>query len=399
MGKKNSKYKKDGWQIFLVIGHTLWLLVLTILLQYSSLVRVDEVPYFKAEFIIKKLLFSDDKKPVGDSVVFLDDSKDIVLHSRPDYRGADTVIRDRSKLTRLFTILNRTPSLYRFILCDIVLSDTSNSKVDSALKIQIEKLPRFITASELRGTQLLKPIFKVNSACVNYSPVEQSTFVKMPLFYNDSLKSLPVALCELSSPLKFTRKHDITFVNGRPSFNYIIPDFYYRPQNIKEIQSRPLGSLLLYPDSTISNFLKNKWIVIGDLSNDRHDTYASSLPGCFILFNTYLTLMNTKAAVITWPWVLILLIVYGIISYRIICRKRAEISTPERIKHVPFLRSIFIKYFSFLGICILLNLFSYLFFGIFISMFYMATYLTAFEYIMLRKRDIRQQLTGIKKLI
>jgi hypothetical protein len=43
---------------------------------------------------------------------------------------------------------------------------------------------------------------------------------------------------------------------------------------------------------------------------------------------------------------------------------------------IPFLSKFLISYISFIGILILINIFSYFYFGTFVSLFYIATYLT-----------------------
>ena len=375
-------------KILFVLLHAAWLLLLTIILQYTSLVKGEELSFFRAEAIVKKLVFRDDEQPLGKQILFIDMSYDLALMDHAEiYLGAKTVIRDRKKLARLLSILKRPDARYQYALCDILMTDSVPE--DSLLRPVIEKVPRLILSSVFQDEHLIKPIFKVASGCVNYQAVNGSTFVKMPIFVNDTIKSLPATLCELTGAHRFTRKDKITFIDNRPSFNYVIPDFYYRPANVDKTERYPLGKLMLFSDSTILAKIKGKFLVIGDFTNDIHTTYLGSLPGSYVLLDTFLTLKNTKAASMTWPWLCLLFLVYSLISYYILTHRKTDPDLPAKLIKNPLLNSFFTRYVSFLGICVLLNTISYLFFGIFISMLYISLYLTMFEYIMYRRDELR----------
>src|ERR1700744_5298035 len=75
MNKKNPL----GLKLFLSLLHGIFMVCLTILLQYTGNLRFDEVGFFKAFAITKHSILGIDKKPVGDSIVCLDVSKDQVM--------------------------------------------------------------------------------------------------------------------------------------------------------------------------------------------------------------------------------------------------------------------------------------------------------------------------------
>jgi hypothetical protein len=374
------RYKR---KLLIVFFHSVFLLALTVLLQYTSFIRSDEVDFLKFAAILKHDIFKADEKPWKKNVVFIDVSKDPSLAEDSEYgppdstmRGAQRVITDRVKLAKLFSILNQHPDGYKYVICDILFDKPGPG--DGSLKPQIEKLRKIVISAIWDNNKLVKPIFKVPSGVVNYTAINKTTFTKMPIYYKDSLKSLPVCLFEKTTPYRFTKSY-FTFLNGRPTFNTMIPEFYYRPADMVtadqkgNINTYYLGELLADPDCF--SVLNNKFIVIGDFANDLHVTYLGRMPGSLILWNTYLTLYKHHAS-ISVNWLLMLFFFYFLISYWIIIHPEKKINEIHKKIRVPFLSKFLINYISFIGVLVLINIFSYFYFGTFVSLFYIATYLT-----------------------
>jgi len=134
-----------------------------------------------------------------------------------------------------------------------------------------------------------------------------------------------------------------------------------------------MGELLADPNCF--SVLKNKFIVIGDFVNDLHMTCLGRMPGSLILWNSYLTLYNNHVT-ISVKWLLMLVIFYFLISYWIIVHPDKKLNEIHKKIRVPFLSKFLINYISFIGMLVLVNVFSYFYFGTFVSLFYIATYLT-----------------------
>ena len=130
---------------------------LTFLLQYTSVVRFDEIGFFKLFANVKYRVLHIDPKPVGDSIAFLDISKDLQLVDDTAAGYGSVVITDRTLLTKLFLLLNRHADEYRGILCD--LSFDYPSADDTAMKKAIENSARLVTAVSLNKGQVLPPLF------------------------------------------------------------------------------------------------------------------------------------------------------------------------------------------------------------------------------------------------
>lgn len=186
-------------KLFIVFFHTIFLLIATVLLQYTSFIRSDEVDFLKSAAILKHDIFKIDEKPFAKNVVFIDVSKDPAVADDDEYgppdstmKGAQRIITDRFKLAKLFSIINQHPNDYKYVICDILFEKPAPG--DTVLKPQIEKLKKIIISAIWDNGKLIKPIFKVPSAVVNYTAINKSVFTKIPIFYKDSLKSLPVYL-------------------------------------------------------------------------------------------------------------------------------------------------------------------------------------------------------------
>ena len=377
-------------RLFFVFFHTIFLLVLTILLQYTSFIREDEIDFLKSAAILKHDIFKIDRKPWSKNVVFIDVSKDPALADDDEYgpadstlKGAQRVITDRVKLAKLFSILNKHPNEYRYVICDILFEKPGPG--DDILKPQIEKLKNTILSAIWDKDKLVRPVFKVTSAVVNYTALNKSVFTKIPIFYKDSLKSLPAQLYEKTTPNTFTKRKYLTLLNGAPTFNTVIPEFYYRPLDMVpptggvKANTFYLGELLADPDCF--SVLKNKFIVIGDFVNDVHVTYLGKMPGTLILWNSFLTLYEHQVT-ISFRWLLMLFAFYFFINYWIIIHPDKKLKDVHQKIRVPFLSKFLINYISYIGVLILINTFSYFYFGTFVSLFYIATYLTFFQVVL-----------------
>jgi hypothetical protein len=376
-------------KVFLVILQVFFLLGITVFLQFSYFIRPDEYAVLKTASIVKHNIFGSDWKPVGDSIRLINTSHDVSLIDDPEFLGnskdssAKIVITDRQKLARLFHILNEHPLEYKYILCDIQFSDASPQ--DTMLKPEIEKAIRCIASSSMQDHHLTQPIFNLKNGCTSYPVADDDVLVKVPVFIEDTIKSLPVAMYEELTKHQFIRRGKFPFLDGKPAFGSIIPEMYYRPHDIEmHDTSSPyllnLWQVLIDPNA-FEHLLKNKYIIIGDFKADAHNTYYGNIPGPLILFNTFLTLKERSDTISLW-WVLFLFVVYSMISYRVVFRNHnREIVNKVFGKNRLFGRYI-AKFISYLGIFICISLVSYFIFKRFVSVFYIVSYLTLVDLLM-----------------
>ena len=318
--------KKFKFKFFLVLVNTLFLVLFTIALQYGSLTRTDESRFLGWASTFKHNILGIDPKPDEANVIFLDVSKDIVTVDDPDFTysgtdsilGAKVIIKDRKKLAVLCRELNKNPNSYKYVFCDILFDYTSPD--DPVFGPIIAKTKHLTATNIFENNQYIKPIFKISSGCVNYDLISQSSFSKMPLLYGDTIKSLPILVYENTTGIRVHKKNYLTYFDKQLAFNTIIPEMYYRPADLRRFDQDGKKANFFYLGDVITkrnffnDYLKGKFIIIGDFSGDKHSTFAGSIPGCLILFNIYLTLIN-HAPIFSLIWVLLLVVIYFVISY------------------------------------------------------------------------------------
>ena len=190
------------------------------------------------------------------------------------------------------------------------------------------------------------------------------------------------------------KRHLITTINGKPAFNEVIPVLYYREPDLKDkVRYHDLDEFLYGGQTTFQEYFKDKYIILGDFETDLHNTYLGEIPGPFIHWNIYLTLLN-KPPVIKPAWLLFTWIYFVILSYFIFKRiKKAKwIAEKERL---PFIGKLIKKYVSYLGALVVLSLLSLLIFNVFISLFYLATFVTGLSVMLENNKSFRTKLINL----
>jgi len=185
-----------------------------------------------------------------------------------------------------------------------------------------------------------------------------------------------------------------TYENGHFAFNTIIPQMYYRKNDLirsdekgKKANLFHLGELLNV--DSISTYISGKYVIIGNFMTDQHSTYLGSLPGPLILFNTYLTLQYHSIRVYSL-WLVFLYFVFAGISHFLFMHPEKKFKRWHNKFKAPFLTSLFNKYISYIGILVLVNIVSFFFFGTFVSLFYLATYLTFLQLVIEKVAKFRK---------
>src|SRR6202012_1181742 len=128
------------------------------------------------------------------SIVCLDVSKDQVMGADTGMNYGKIHITDRALLTKVFNVLNKHKGDYKAVLCDVAFTIPSPED-DTAFKFQFENARRVYTFLTMNDNKPGKPLFKGKYGAADYTVIG-SDFVKYPLFYNDSLQSLPVCMVQ-----------------------------------------------------------------------------------------------------------------------------------------------------------------------------------------------------------
>ena len=150
--------------------------------------------------------------------------------------------------------------------------------------------------------------------------------------------------------------------NGKLCYNSLFVDFPV--ENFNEFNDENnklyynLGSDLLdnYTEKDISTLTKNKYIVIGDMIEDLHDTYSGIKPGSVITFYAFRSLIDNKHIVNFWLMALMSVVYYIISISQFSHRSIFEQFTFVRKSHSKLLRFTLslVEYTTLLSIVVLI---------------------------------------------
>ena len=363
------------------ILHAVVLVIATLWLLQQNYTYGDERFVIRWSSIIKKMVFKIDDKPPRNDLLFINTSYDNMLIDRLDDDGfqiGNQVITDREKLARLFEIMRNSNSNHKYVICDIFFKDPS--PYDSALNENLINLNNIIIPYHL-GTdnKIDEPIFNINKGFSDYNIIEGS-FLKYSLMQLDSLPSLPLKMYMDLYNASFSSKGIISRMNGKPAFNTIIIDFKVRYYDINENLSQEsypyvnLGEFISLPDSVISNTIKDRIVMIGDLQErDIHQTLVGNMPGVIILLNIFLTLKESEN-LIKPLFLFILFITYFLISLDVFSEK--NILERKYIKKLSRHRvgKFFARLFKYIVYLIISSVIIYILYNIHINILIMAIY-------------------------
>ncbi len=306
------------------------LVMLLLALFWLSLPRTfgDEAFLIKWTSLVKKTVLGIDPKPDAESFLYVDVSRSKTIVAAPDplfeeYTGFNHVaVTDRGQLAEFLTIVREYGSDIPLVLMDINFSDPSPA--DSALQAALDSLP-FPKVAATTPTQLLDtlpPAIVVPKGVAMYLSVDQN-FMKYPLFFNDTLPTLPLVALEQMEGVAYGDALWGKAFDGRRSLSNPIIDFRVRPHDL-DVDNRyslfDMGSLLFqftfWEEGDIRELLSGRTIVLGDFYNDKHQTVFGTVPGPMIVHNALLTLQE-RETLIHLRWLLLLLVLFFWMSWRI----------------------------------------------------------------------------------
>lgn len=292
----------------------------------------DEAFLIKWSSLIKKSLFGFDPKPSPEDVLFVDVSNNKTTINGINDFGEQSpyrrkVITDRQHLAEFFALMNRYKADVKFVLCDVLFEDTT--RYDSLLEKEFEKMgDKLLGVSHLTTEgKYIRPVVDLNFAPATYSATE-GLFLKFPLLLEDTLNTAPLVMFQKLHHARFNKGKWMYWTNKRLSLPAPIVDFKVRNTDFRlgtelgeaNFTFWDMGFILdsreFMGDEALSEYFKDKIILIGDFKDDMHMTPFGKMPGLLIIYNAYLTLVS-KQNVISSGWIFFLLIAFTFISYRI----------------------------------------------------------------------------------
>lgn len=366
----SSFLKSKRKAVIISLINALFLTVVTYFMNNSPLFTGEKLNLYAGMEFIKGLFVEDNT--AKDSVLLINVAYDKQL-ARKKINGitvGSTDVTDRKALIELLKNLRQNDN-YRYIFMDIRFEKGDETEYDDSLYKEIYNTPRLLIANH-KDIELASEILKKRAAYSDYYVTILSTnFVRyrylrgigesMPLrayreLFNDSITKCGwfyfcnEGLCQnslvIKSPIKRIENEWVTVDENKD----MKQDFYLNLNKIND-------------ETSLSVLSNRKYVVIGNMVDDNHDTYYGRIPGSIIVFSAFWALKNHKHEIRPWFEILLFLLFFCI-SLSLFSR----IPVIERVRFIRKIKSKFLRFvLSFLGystVLFLATIFLYLCFDI-----------------------------------
>lgn len=369
---------KKKWIISVV--HAILLMAFSLFWLNSSYTYGDEKLLVKWSSIFKKVVLQIDEDPLKKDYLFINLAYDKALIPREEGTGKE-IITDRQLLADFFEVLKKHQDSVPYTVCDVLLK--GNSEADSALKVSVKGLHRIVFPAQLSDSGKTESLaIQVPAAIADYEMVKGG-FLKFKLFQNKTVPTLPVYMYQELSGKRIQPRFGWYFQGYKPVMNSLIIDYQIRTHELMDEGEYPiinLSELMLLPEEVIANdFLKHRFIIMGDFNNDTHETIYGRTPGTLILLNVFLSLIKGQHLINIW-WLIFILIAFTIFSRRMLFPEQDAITHQYSNLWVQLLKSA-----TFLSI---VSILSYLIFNQHIQVLVLTLYANIIRFIIqLKKSD------------
>jgi hypothetical protein len=370
--------QKKKWIIS--VAHAFLLMAFSTLWLNSSFTYGDEKLLVQWSSIFKRVVLQMDEEPPKKDYLFINLAYDKALIPREDGTGKE-IITDRQLLADFFQILKKHQDSIKYTVCDVLLK--GSSEADSSLQASIHGIHKIVFPTQLTDSGKAESLtIQAPSAIADYEMVNGG-FLKFKLFQSNSVPTLPVYMYQEISGKELHQKFGWYFQGYRPVMNSLIIDYQIRTHELIDEGEYPvinLSELMLLPEEVIANdFLKHRFIIMGDFKNDTHETIYGSTPGTLILLNVFLSLMDGQHLISIWWWIYLLL-GFSFFSRRMLFPEPDPVTHKYANLWIPLLRSA-----TFLSI---LSIVSYLLFKQHIQVLVLTLYVNGLRFIIqLKKSD------------
>lgn len=207
-------------------------------------------------------------------------------------------VTDRGKLLQLLTTLKETDQ-YKYILLDVRFEKGYSTENDSALFATIKSMPRIVVSHHLNMEMADSSILDKTAISDYTSDIDLSQFTRFELVQEG----------QVSTPLRIYQ--DITGKNAETFGNFLLIDndlvelkpfiqfsslfnSKYNEDGSYKYYEMGVDILETMSPEDLAVLTKDKFIVIGNLVDDMHDTYIGQQPGSYILMSATKSLLAGK---------------------------------------------------------------------------------------------------------
>lgn len=232
----------------------------------------------------------------SDEFLFVDVSRSKALVDLDDSSGT-VAVTDRSQLTGFFTLLARDTSIrYKMVVCDL-LFDLPTPADDSLEAVMNKIRPLLIPFGEDENGVLLPVMKSLPAAYAGYNKSSgwhaSDKLLKYQLWPAINKPTIPLRMREMLTYTSFRRTGGFLWNGDGFYYGNFVPGFElttssdYLPDGASFFYMKELLSLLAARPAMAHSFFDNRIIVLGDFSNDVHQTYSGPVSGSHVLANVY----------------------------------------------------------------------------------------------------------------
>jgi hypothetical protein len=372
--------KRQGKRLFSAI-HSLLLLSVCYALWNSPYTFSSEPEFIRWFNFGKRLIAGNDTLP--GNLLLIDIAYDRALVPLFDERGVPAGqidITDREKLLQLFRRIAEENN-HKYIICDLFFDSSLTTSHDDALFELMAQIPRLVVPVHDNGKTLFAPLSH-KAAYADYKVnIVEGSLLKYQ-YLQDGQMSLPLFMWTELTGGRFEQSFPLYFMNGSLATNSVILDFKtlppgaYEDDGTKNILNLGADILEMFRETSVTNFFKDKIILIGDLSeHDIHDTTAGQMPGILINYNAWQMLEDGKP-VVPAGLLLLLFAVFAVMSHLTVSHRNFFDAIPRKgiFKHDVVWCIVTWLGFSFTLTAI--NLLTYFIWGRFLEIFILSSYFT-----------------------
>lgn len=261
---------------------------------------------------------------VNDSVLLINVAydKQIARKSIDGICVGNTDVTDRDALIKLLKNLQEMPkdSSYRYIFLDVRFEAGDETESDSVLFEEIASTPRLVVANH-KDIVLADEKLKGKAALSDYDITLTSTNFFRYKFLRDEGESMPLrvyhdlfgdslrkcgwfymsnkGLCQNTHVVKSVLKFDEEDEESNNGSSVIATPYYQNLNKINDFQN-------------LSVLANKKYVVVGNMIDDKHDTFFGKTPGPILVFSAFWSLKNGKHLVGFWVEIIFFLLFFSI---------------------------------------------------------------------------------------
>ncbi len=281
-------------------------------------------------------------KTVNDSVLLINIAYDKQIANKKvgGVTVGNTDVTDREALIKLLRNLNEIPqdSSYRYIFLDVRFEAGDSTEFDNELFDKIENTPRLaianhkdiVLASEKLRNKAAYSDFKITLTSTNFVRYQflRDEGESMPLrayreLYGDSIKkhgwfyTCKRGLCQNTHVVKSVLSLNAATYESNKGSSVMTEPYYKNLNKINNPQS-------------LSVLARKKYVVVGNMIDEKHDTFYGRIPGSVLVFSSYWSLKNGENIVKPWVCVLFFLLFF--------CISLSLFSRTPIIERIPWIR-------------------------------------------------------------